>query len=217
MDFWRQHDVVNQDLINRHPYTLVGAGGIGSVVALALVKMGVRRLEVWDPDIVEEHNLPNQLYRLSDVGRPKVEALADICREFAGVSITPRQARFPVPSMPRGIVISGVDSMSARSEIWQQIVYNPLVPLYVEGRMGAEEGRVYAVVPHNPDEVARYGRTLYSDEEASEAPCTARATGYNAFFLAGLLTNQVKRYIMSELVSMETFFMLPNNLMIAVQ
>jgi len=203
MDFWRQNDIVSQQKLDRYPFILIGAGGIGSVVGLVLVKMGVRNLTVYDPDVVEDHNLPNQTYRISDLGKPKVEALAAICREFAGVDIEPCQQEFPVPSMPEGIVINGVDSMAARQAIWDgAIKLNPRVKVYIEARMGAQEGRIYTVTP--PD--SRYEGSLYSDEEASELPCTARATGYNAFFLAGLLVSQVKKFVMGESTSPEILF-----------
>ena len=80
IDYWRQLDILQPDDLVR-PITIIGVGGIGSPVALALTKMGCRRLTLFDPDTIEPHNLPNQLYRLRDVGRPKVEALADLLRE----------------------------------------------------------------------------------------------------------------------------------------
>lgn len=208
MDYWRQNDIVSQEKLNRYPFILIGAGGIGSVVGLLLAKMGVRDLTVYDPDVIEDHNLPNQTYRISDVGKPKVEALAAICHDFAGVDIKPCQQEFPLSSMPEGIVISGVDSMSARQDIWDKAIQlNPRVDVYIEARMGAQEGRVYTVSP--PD--SRYPESLYSDEEASELPCTARATGYNAFYLAGLVASQVQKFVMGELTKPEIIFDLVSN------
>jgi molybdopterin/thiamine biosynthesis adenylyltransferase len=198
MDFWRQNDIVSQDKLNRYPFILIGAGGIGSVAGLVLAKMGVRDLTVYDPDVIEDHNLPNQTYRLSDVGKPKVEALAAICHDFAGVDIKPHHQKFPTPSMPEGIVISGVDSMTARRDIWDSAIkLNPRVQVYIEARMGAQEGRIYTVSPLD----SQYEASLYSDEEASELPCTARATGYNAFYLAGLLASQVQKFVMGEVTT----------------
>src|SRR5205823_6205091 len=116
------------------PLTLIGAGGIGSPLALALAKMGCRQLALYDPDTVEAHNLPNQMYRLSDVGRPKVTALAELLCQFASPQLEVRQEAVRDQTL-RGLVISAVDSMAARQQIWHGCVrYRAAVPLYVDAR-----------------------------------------------------------------------------------
>jgi len=59
---------------------VAGCGGIGSNAALALARAGVGRLILADQERVEESNLNRQQYFLEDVGRWKVEALADRLR-----------------------------------------------------------------------------------------------------------------------------------------
>ena len=54
---------------------VVGAGGLGCAVLEYLAAAGVGRLTIVDHDTVEESNLHRQpLYRMSDLGRRKVEA-----------------------------------------------------------------------------------------------------------------------------------------------
>ncbi|MBN1654886.1 MAG: sulfur carrier protein ThiS adenylyltransferase ThiF [Deltaproteobacteria bacterium] len=57
---------------------IVGAGGLGSNLAILLCRMGFSRLVIADYDIVEPSNLNRQVYLYKQVGRPKVEALAQI-------------------------------------------------------------------------------------------------------------------------------------------
>lgn len=54
---------------------IAGAGGLGSNVAMLLVRSGIRRLRIVDHDRVEASNLNRQWYWPGDLGRPKVEAL----------------------------------------------------------------------------------------------------------------------------------------------
>ncbi len=197
MDYWRQSDLVPPDDLD-FQVTIAGVGGIGSPVALALAKMGCRRITLYDPDFVEAHNLPNQLYRLRDVGRPKVEALADMLREFATVEVQPIQEVLSDQRLT-GVVISGVDSMASRESIWKgSIRYRASVPVYVDARMGAQVCRVLTVRPADPDDIRRYEGTLYSDSEATEDPCTAQAIIYTTLGVASLVANQVKRYALAE-------------------
>ncbi|MBC8145506.1 MAG: molybdopterin-synthase adenylyltransferase MoeB [bacterium] len=54
---------------------LIGAGGLGSPVALYLAAAGVGRIGLIDPDVVEVSNLQRQvLHGSSSLGRPKVES-----------------------------------------------------------------------------------------------------------------------------------------------
>ena len=56
---------------------IAGAGGLGSNIAVALVRSGVQRLIIADFDRVELSNLNRQHYFLDQLGQPKVKALAE--------------------------------------------------------------------------------------------------------------------------------------------
>ncbi|MGI6657536.1 MAG: sulfur carrier protein ThiS adenylyltransferase ThiF [Desulfobulbus sp.] len=61
---------------------IAGVGGIGSNVAAVLVRSGIRRLTLVDFDRVEASNLNRQFYFADQVGRLKVEALAENLRRI---------------------------------------------------------------------------------------------------------------------------------------
>lgn len=205
MDFSRQADLVDAEALET-PITIIGCGGIGSFTALALAKMGCVHLTVYDDDLVEDQNIPNQLYRLGDVGQLKVERLADIIKSFTGTGIDARPERVQGQRL-QGIVVSGVDSMEGRRRIWDRSIrFKAGVAAYIDARMGAEVSRIYTVRPADPDHVRFYERTLYSDEEALQLPCTAQAIVYTGFGIASLVAGQVKRVAMGEAYKREIIF-----------
>ena len=57
---------------------LIGAGGLGSPLALYLAAAGVGRIGIVDFDVVDESNLQRQiLHGTKDVGRPKLDSATD--------------------------------------------------------------------------------------------------------------------------------------------
>jgi molybdopterin/thiamine biosynthesis adenylyltransferase/rhodanese-related sulfurtransferase len=62
---------------------LVGAGGLGSPVALYLAAAGIGKLGLVDFDVVDQSNLQRQvLYSTNDVARPKLQSAADRLRSI---------------------------------------------------------------------------------------------------------------------------------------
>ncbi len=56
---------------------VMGLGGLGSMVAVALARMGVGRLIIADYDVVEPTNLNRQQYFMDQIGSRKTAALKD--------------------------------------------------------------------------------------------------------------------------------------------
>jgi NAD(P)-dependent dehydrogenase (short-subunit alcohol dehydrogenase family) len=213
--YWRQLDIVDPERLAQLPVTLIGAGGIGSATALALAKLGVGRLAVYDPDTVEEHNLPNQTYpsqvpgedgtRQPTLGQAKVSVLTDFLVDMVGTYnpiVVTAEPRRHDGTGARGVVVSGVDSLEVRRELWEGLRTSFDVSLYLDARMGAEVAQVYALNPTRPDAARAYARSLEGEPYA--APCTARATIYGAFTVAALVARLVKGYVNGENLPFET-------------
>ncbi|MGF6906552.1 sulfur carrier protein ThiS adenylyltransferase ThiF [Fusobacterium sp. PH5-44] len=56
---------------------IAGIGGIGSNIAVQLVRSGIRQLTYGDFDVVSKSNLNRQFYFYDQIGKNKVEALKD--------------------------------------------------------------------------------------------------------------------------------------------
>ena len=193
----RQLDLLPIDTLDA-PITVIGAGAVGSFTTLTLAKMGCTNLTVFDDDVIDAHNLPNQFYRLDDLGRPKVEALAELVHASEGVELRAVPRRFEGARLS-GIVVGAVDSMASRRLIWDAVYFNPDVRLLVDARMGGLVSIVRPVHPLRPSEARAYERTLHSDDDAMPEPCSARAILFTVLAIA----STVARLVRMELVGKE--------------
>ena len=191
----RQQDILPIDLLAEAQVTVIGVGAIGSMAAITLAKMGIGRLTLYDRDTVEPHNLPNQWFRISDLGQTKVQALKATLDAFGAQQVT-AIPRFYAAQPVEGIVVCAMDSMDARTRVWKAIKANRNVTTYIDGRMGAEVGRVLTVNTRDPLSVRDYEEELYPSSEAFQAPCTARATIYCASGLGALMAAKVAKILL---------------------
>ena len=76
MDLIKSYDFFKPEMCKGRVH-IIGCGSVGSTVAENLARFGIEDMVLYDFDIVEEHNLVNQMFTKEDVGRLKTEALAD--------------------------------------------------------------------------------------------------------------------------------------------
>lgn len=167
---------------------VVGCGSVGSRIAMEVAKLGVRNLHLWDHDIVERHNIANQAFVLADIGRLKVEALADHIRSAAGIEAVIHASKVEGPTALGNVVFLAVDSMAARKEIFEKSLRLKMTTdVVIETRMGVEELRVYGLNPRARAEIQAWTNTLYDDKVTVENACQARTTvGATAALTAAL-------------------------------
>jgi hypothetical protein len=216
ISYTRQQDWFDPTAHPNSHVTIVGVGGIGSPTALALAKLGISELTLIDPDTVERHNLPNQMFPLIAEGSGKAEEARDMVEVFAPTQVgayrafitedgwrTPESAVRPegagCPGKLHGVVVTGPDNMQARRDLWHtQVKYNPYVPIFLDARMGGQNLLLYSVNPCDADDIAYYEDHLYTDEEARDAPCTAAAVIDVGFAIASLITRAVRKHYAGE-------------------
>ena len=179
----RQWDLLDPSAIDE--ITIVGAGGVGSTTALLLSKMGFTKIRVYDFDTVEQYNIGSQIYRIRDIGKPKVEALKEIIEDASGLVIDARNEK--VAEVKTQVLILAVDNIEARRELAEKSEYE----ICIDGRMGAETFNAYYFLSEERD---IYAKTIFPQGDAEELPCTGKAIAYNTFGLGSIIAALVKKY-----------------------
>lgn len=165
---WVGPEDLNQTL------NIIGVGATGSNIGLLAAKMGFHKFRVWDQDIVEAHNLPNQAYDVGHVGGLKVDAFKDVLTRFnpaITVEVNPKFFLAADAADVEGPVILTVDTMKARKEIGEALTLKMSVPLIMETRVGFDYAEVYRLNPMDPEEMDTWVGMLKRDEDIPAGPC----------------------------------------------
>lgn len=116
---------------------LIGVGGIGSHVAMSLVRAGVGHLHLIDFDVVEESNLGRQYYTKADVGHMKTEAMAHHIHEAKPEIVVTTQNE-PLTKEQLGLlcqsyryIIEAVDTASTKAWITETVLTAKERPYFV--------------------------------------------------------------------------------------
>jgi len=187
----RQTDLIDSSIFE-NPVCIIGAGAIGSFTALTLAKMGFTRLTVFDDDEVSVENISNQFYRYKDIGSNKVRALYNMIQDFEDINITEHRRKWDNTRQLKGYIIMAVDTMTARKQIYKFIKRNSDVYGFIDGRMGGQQAEVFSVDLIQQEHKKIYEQYLWSEDEASELPCTQKAVMYNVLWIASQIANNLR-------------------------
>lgn len=192
--FERQEELVPRDRLLRETATVIGVGAIGRQVAAQLASLGVPKLQLIDFDSVEATNITSQGYLACDVGRPKVQATADLCQQVEPMlDVEETVDRFRPNQQIGSSIFCCVDSISTRSAVWRSVERR--FHFWSDGRMLGETVRVLAATGDQGRK--HYATTLFPQAEAQAGRCTSRSTIYGAGLAAALMLHQFTRYLRS--------------------
>ncbi len=170
------------------PIIIGGAGGIGSWLALFLSRMlpPTSYILLYDFDIVEEVNMAGQLFRIQDIGKPKVHAIKDIVKDFSGYEkITMMEEKYDKESLRSPVMFSAFDNMVARKDMfenWLEEAEKYPDSIFIDGRLNAEQFQVFYVTLEN---ALKYKNShLFNDNEVEDVNCSYKQTTHFAAAIA---------------------------------
>lgn len=194
LNYVRQSAILNLEQKANNPITIIGAGALGSWTTIALAKLGFSNIILYDFDSVENHNIPNQFFSLSDLGKSKVDALYESVKNYADIEIVPVNERFEFQSLI-GIVIILVDSMTQRKIIYELAEQSQQVDIVIEARMDVSSGMIFTSRKEEIQDLLN-GEFFYTDEEADKTRvCTAISCCPTAMAIASHVAWQVIKFV----------------------
>lgn len=156
---------------------LVGVGGTGSRLLTALAELHLAltatghpgvRVFAWDPDRVSEANVGRTAFAPSDVGRLKSSTMVTRINMVFGLDWRAfgEAYRYPSPwtveraGEPPGLVITCVDTLRARADLYRQMLVGQLPPprLWLDCGNSEETGQVILGEPEWMGDPSAYRR-----------------------------------------------------------
>lgn len=162
-----------------------GAGGIGSWLSFFLARANFN-VTLADFDTVEEHNIGGQLFKRNQIGRYKAETVGRNVSEFSTNTINAQIVKITEETATHEFMFSAFDNMDARRamfKVWKRSWNSMNRPIFIDGRLNAEQFQIFCVTPENADVYERIH--LFNDSEVEDAPCSAQQTTHTAAMIAG--------------------------------
>jgi proteasome lid subunit RPN8/RPN11 len=192
--FARTGGLLSPALADRH-VLLVGAGSVGSYLADVLVRSGVGRMTVVDPDRVEAANIGRSLFTAHDIGSPKANATARHLRNVhpgirtrawkASVGdIKPKHWRKTLPNVD--LIIAATDDNAAQQRLNHLAYWFGKPAVFVGLYEGAAGGEVVFSRPSLPCWACSTGGVRETLGNLGMRPATDYGTG-RSFAVPGLL------------------------------
>lgn len=150
---------------------VIGCGSVGSTVCELLARFGLTNVSLYDFDIVEEHNLANQMFTTKHLYKPKVEAVYD-----RWVEINP-EAKSGLRLYGdgwdghklSGYVFLCVDNIELRRRIVEENKYNLNIKAMFDFRTALVDAQHYAADWNQQKQINSFLETMdFSHEEASK-------------------------------------------------
>lgn len=193
------------DAMQQSTILIAGVGGIGSWLALLISRMRPRNILLMDGDMVETVNMSGQLYRTSDIGKLKVDALSDTLKEYSAYyNVMSIGSMFTEESEAYDIMICGFDNMEARKlyfrKWFDRVKSKPMAErgkcIFIDGRLNAEKFQVISITGTDYYGMKKYIQEfLFDDSEVDEAPCSFKQTTYCAAMICSVMCNVLVNFM----------------------
>lgn len=169
--YLRNKDLIDQSKLDE--ITVIGAGGIGSALIQTAAIMGWKRINVWDPDKLEEHNLSTTSWPQRFLNNYKVDAAHHMVYMLnKDTKLNDIKDYWDKTKNLGPKVFLTPDNMEVRLAAYQKWKEMPDREFLIDMRMGALGFEIITVTKDNDYFMDSY----LPSEEIADDPCTAKHT-----------------------------------------
>lgn len=169
IEFFNPKELIKEEI------HVLGCGALGSNVALQLAKLGLERIIIWDFDIVESHNITNQVYDSTDIGKLKTDALKEhLLKQNPNMEVVTKGKY--TGQLLKGIIIFCIDSVETKHKIAEKNQFNIAIKLVIDGAIGLSTGQVYSVNWSQQSLVSDYIEQINFKDSEVQVPVSACGT-----------------------------------------
>jgi len=221
--FTRQLGLLNQDWFLTNRISLIGAGNLGSPLGLNISKVGFREVYIYDPDYIEAHNVPNQLFTSDSVRKPKVQSLVNFMykQRPSNVQFIGWRKKVSLNSpmlFDSEIMVVQTDNIKSRLETFiLTLLYNDVYKYnfryFIEAGTHAYTSKIYIVDLQDKKQVSLYFEKIYERllAPSQDLPCTERSTFFYANFISSVIMGYLRNLSVGDSIPYETWIDLKNN------
>ena len=180
------------------PILIGGAGGIGSWLTVFATRAGFE-CHVFDFDTLEAVNMAGQLFFHSDIGKSKVEALANVVRATCDEELFIYNEAVTENTMTNNLVFTAFDNIKARADMfnsWMNDFKGDPSAVFIDGRLMAEQLTIFIIRGDDEEAIEDYlTKHLPSDDTIADAPCTFKQVSHNAGMIAAQMVAFLTNFI----------------------
>ena len=146
---------------------IIGCGSVGSTVAELLARFGIENFVLYDFDVVESHNIVNQMFTTRHLHRQKTECVSEILKEInPDVKIRIEPEGWTDQELD-GYVFLAVDNIELRKKIVEKNKYNTYIEAMFDFRTGLTDAQHFAAEWSDPKSKKAFIDTMnFTHEDA---------------------------------------------------
>lgn len=159
---------------------IIGCGSVGSTIAENLARCGVTKMTLYDFDTVESHNIVNQMFKAADVGKAKVDALAELLAEINPDIATDLKIERDgwQDKLLSGYVFLAVDSIDIRRDFVEKHMQHPFVKGVFDVRTLLTSAQHYAASWSDPEQKKSLLESMQFSHDEAKAETPTSACGF---------------------------------------